>query len=46
MAKAISSDEEFNKHIAANKFVLAIFMDSSTEMDVSIMSKVFLFIYL
>ena len=35
MAKDISSDDEFNKHIAANKFVLAIFMESDTEMEVS-----------
>lgn len=34
MAKDIGSDDEFSKHIAANKFVLAIFMDGTTEMDV------------
>jgi len=36
MAKDITSDDEFNKHVSSNKFVLAIFMDSSTEMDASI----------
>ena len=41
MAKDITSDDEFNKHVTANKFVLAIFMDSSTEMDVSKICKVF-----
>ena len=35
MAKDVSSDDEFNKHIASNKFVLAIFMESDTEMEVS-----------
>ena len=35
MAKEVLSDDEFNKQIEANKFVLAIFMDSDTEMDVS-----------
>ena len=35
MAKEVLSDDEFNKHVEANKFVLAIFMDSDTEMDVS-----------
>ena len=45
MAKDIASDEEFEKHISANKFVLAIFMESDTEMEVGeilIVVKVFL----
>merc|ERR1719318_594976 len=36
MAKEVLSDDEFNKHVEANKFVLAIFMESDTEMDASI----------
>merc|ERR1739838_1075891 len=36
MAKDISSDDEFNKHFAANKFVLAIFMESDTEMEANL----------
>ena len=33
--KNISSDSDFNKHIKSNKFVLAIFMDESTTLEVS-----------
>ena len=40
--KIISNDKEFSKHIKANKFVLAIFMDDSSVLEVSNLPMTFL----
>ena len=40
--KIISNDKEFSKHIKANKFVLAIFMDDSSVLEVLNLPMTFL----
>ena len=42
--KTIESDADFNKTIKANKFVLAIFMEDDTELEVSITITTELFV--